>query len=95
MTHESGPAAGRSAAAPAAATRGWMPWRALIGAYLFGGITVLQLNLQAAGSAIPVEYLSMSPYLITIAALVWMSSGKGKAAHNAPAALGQNFHASR
>ena len=73
----------------------WRPWRALIGAYLFGGITVLQLNLQAAGSAIPVEYLSMSPYLITIAALVWMSSGKGKAAHNAPAALGQNFHASR
>lgn len=72
----------------------WKPWRALIGAYLFGGITVLQLNLQAAGSSIPVEYLSMSPYLITIAALVWMSSGKGKSL-NAPAALGQNFHASR
>lgn len=73
----------------------WKPWRAMIGAYLFGGITVLQLNLQAAGSSIPVEYLSMSPYLITIAALVWMSSGKGKASLNAPAALGQNFHASR
>jgi simple sugar transport system permease protein len=73
----------------------WKPWRALIGAYLFGGITVLQLNLQAAGSAIPVEYLSMSPYLITIVVLVIMSSGKGKASLNAPAALGQNFHASR
>ena len=73
----------------------WKPWRALIGAYLFGGITVLQLNLQAAGSWIPVEYLSMSPYLITIVVLVIMSSGKGKAALNAPAALGQNFHASR
>lgn len=73
----------------------WKPWRILLGAYLFGGITVLQLNLQAAGSAIPVEYLSMAPYLITILVLVIMSSGKGRASLNAPAALGQTFHASR
>lgn len=73
----------------------WKPWRVLIGAYLFGGITVLQLNLQAAGAAIPVQYLSMSPYLITILVLVIMSSGKAKAALSAPASLGQNFHASR
>jgi general nucleoside transport system permease protein len=73
----------------------WKPWRVLIGAYLFGGISVLQLNLQAAGARIPVEYLSMSPYLITIFVLVIMSSGKGRTAMNAPAALGQNFHASR
>ena len=73
----------------------WRPWRVLIGAYLFGGITVLQLNLQVAGSAIPVEYLSMAPYLITILVLVIMSSGRGRAALNAPASLGQNFHASR
>jgi simple sugar transport system permease protein len=73
----------------------WKPWRVLIGAYLFGGISVLQLNLQAAGARIPVEYLSMSPYLITILVLVIMSSGRGRASLNAPAALGQNFHASR
>lgn len=73
----------------------WKPWRVLIGAYLFGGITVLQLNLQAAGSAIPVQYLSMAPYLITILVLVIMSSGRGRASLNAPASLGQNFHASR
>ncbi|PKP73249.1 MAG: ABC transporter permease [Alphaproteobacteria bacterium HGW-Alphaproteobacteria-6] len=73
----------------------WKPWRVLIGAYLFGGITVLQLNLQAAGARIPVEYLSMSPYLITILVLVIMSSGRGRAGLSAPAALGQNFHASR
>lgn len=73
----------------------WRPWRALVGAYLFGGITVLQLNLQAAGARIPVEYLSSAPYLITILVLVIMSSGKGKAALNAPASLGQTFHASR
>ncbi|MDP4031392.1 MAG: ABC transporter permease [Pseudorhodobacter sp.] len=73
----------------------WRPWRVLIGAYLFGGITVLQLNLQAAGARIPVEYLSMSPYLITILVLVIMSSGRGRGALSAPAALGRNFHASR
>ena len=72
----------------------WKPWRVILGAYLFGGITVLQLNLQAAGARVPVEYLSMSPYLITILVLVVMSSGGGRAALNAPAALGKTFHAS-
>jgi simple sugar transport system permease protein len=71
----------------------WKPWRVLLGAWLFGGIQALQLNLQAAGSAIPVEYLSMAPYLVTIVVLVIMSSGRK--ASGAPAALGQNFHASR
>ena len=72
----------------------WKPIWILVGAYLFGGVTVLQLNLQAAGLAVPVEYLSMSPYLITILVLVIMSSGRGRAAINAPAALGKSFHAS-
>ncbi len=72
----------------------WKPIRVLLGAYLFGGVTVLQLNLQAAGLAIPVEYLSMSPYLITILVLVIMSSGKSRASLAAPASLGQPFHAS-
>jgi len=72
----------------------WKPGRVLLGAYLFGGVTVLQLNLQAAGLAIPVEYLSMSPYLITVLVLVIMSSGRGRAALNAPASLGHAFHAS-
>ncbi|MDR0808634.1 MAG: ABC transporter permease [Gemmobacter sp.] len=71
----------------------WKPWRALLGAWLFGGISVLQLNLQAARIGIPVEYLSMSPYVITILVLVVMSSGRGRAALSAPACLGQNFHA--
>jgi simple sugar transport system permease protein len=69
----------------------WKPWRAFLGAYLFGGVTVVQLNLQAAGVAIPVEYLAMSPYLITILVLVILSADKS----GAPAALGRNFHASR
>lgn len=68
----------------------WKPWRVLLGAWLFGGITVLQLNLQAAGVAIPVEYLAMSPYLVTILVLVILSADKS----SAPASLGRNFHAS-
>ena len=72
----------------------WRPWRVLMGAYLFGGITALQLRLQAAGVAIPVEYLSMSPYLITIVVLVVMSAKKSKSALGAPASLGRSFHAS-
>lgn len=73
----------------------WRPWRALVGAYLFGGITVLQLNLQAAGSWLPVQYLSMSPYVITILVLVIISADRTRAALNAPASLGKNFQASR
>ncbi|MCE0505727.1 MULTISPECIES: ABC transporter permease [unclassified Roseivivax] len=69
----------------------WRAGRVLIGAYLFGGVTVLQLNLQAAGAAVPVALLSASPYLITILVLVIISA---RGAHGAPASLGRPFHAS-
>ncbi|MHA6267375.1 ABC transporter permease [uncultured Aliiroseovarius sp.] len=68
----------------------WRPWRVLLGAYLFGGITVLQLNLQAAGAAIPVEILAMSPYVVTILVLVVISL---RGQHGAPGSLGRIFHA--
>ncbi|MFT6025304.1 MAG: ABC-type uncharacterized transport system permease subunit [Ascidiaceihabitans sp.] len=69
----------------------WKPWRVLLGAYLFGGIDQLQLNLQGAGVAIPVEYLSMSPYIVTIIVLVILSADKSRA----PGSLGRIFHASQ
>lgn len=69
----------------------WKAGRVLLGAWLFGGVTVLQLNLQAAGLAIPVEYLSMSPYLITILVLVIMAGDRSRA----PGSLGRIFHASQ
>jgi simple sugar transport system permease protein len=69
----------------------WKAGRVLLGAWLFGGVTVLQLNLQAAGLAIPVEYLSMSPYLITILVLVIMARDKSRA----PGSLGRVFHAAK
>jgi len=71
----------------------WRPFYVLIGAYLFGGIVVLELNLQAAGVNIPVDLLAASPYLVTILVLVLMSRSKSRAALNAPADLGRSFHA--
>lgn len=74
----------------------WNPWGVLAGAWLFGGVTVLQLRLQAAGVAVPVQLLSMAPYLATIIVLMLISarqkfgrSGTGAA----PASLGRPFHA--
>ena len=72
----------------------WRPWRLLLGAYLFGGVIILQLNLQAAGVRVPVEYLAMAPYLVTILVLVIISSGRGGAGAIAPGSLNQTFHAS-
>ena len=69
----------------------WRPIGVLVGAYLFGGVTVIQLNLQAAGTTVPVELLSMSPYLITILVLVVISA---RGVHGAPGSLGRPFHAS-
>ena len=66
----------------------WRPGRALLGALLFGGVAVLQLNLQAAGLALPAWLLSASPYLVTIAVLVAISRRRGAAA---PADLGRPF----
>lgn len=70
----------------------WRAGRVLVGAYLFGGVTVLQLNLQAAGAAVPVALLSASPYVVTIIVLVVISA---RGVHGAPASLGRPFHASR
>jgi ABC-type uncharacterized transport system permease subunit len=72
----------------------WKPGRVLFGAWLFGGISALQLRLQAAEVSVPVALLDASPYLVTIAVLVFMSSDRARAALNAPASLGKTFHAS-
>lgn len=72
----------------------WRPERVLVGAYLFGGITALQLQLQAAGYAIPVHLLSMAPYVLTIVVLVILSAAHRHGVQAAPAALGRSFHAS-
>ena len=72
----------------------WKPWRALVGAYLFGGITIIQLNIQGFGLNIPAQFLSMLPYVATIVVLVVISRDKHLVKMNAPACLGKLFHAS-
>lgn len=71
----------------------WRPSRVLLGAYLFGGITILQLHGQGIGLKIDAQILSMLPYLATIAVLVFISRDKWKMSLNAPACLGKVFYA--
>jgi len=73
----------------------WKPGRALLGAYLFGGITILQLHLQGFGIGIPSQLLSMLPYIATIAVLVVISRDTMRVRLNAPASLGRAFHPDR
>jgi simple sugar transport system permease protein len=73
----------------------WRIGRVLLGAYLFGGITILQLHAQALGIGIPSQIMSMLPYLATIAVLVIISRNKSKIKLNSPASLGKAFHPSR
>ncbi|MEZ5724659.1 MAG: ABC transporter permease [Paracoccaceae bacterium] len=70
---------------------GWRAFGVLAGAWLFGGVAVLQLRLQAAGVNVPVQLLAMAPYLVTILALVLISARRRGSA--APGSLGQIFHA--
>jgi len=73
----------------------WRSGRILLGAYLFGGITILQLHAQALGIAVPSQIMSMLPYLATIIVLVIISRDQSKIKLNSPASLGKPFHASR
>jgi len=70
----------------------WRPARVILGAYLFGGVTMLQFNLQAIGVSIPTQFLSMSPYLATILVLVLISHNPKWIAMNMSASLGKTFH---
>jgi simple sugar transport system permease protein len=67
----------------------WDPWRAVLGALLFGAINAIQFRLQAMGTAIPAAFLGMLPYIFTIVVLVaitWFESARKRV--GAPAALG-------
>jgi general nucleoside transport system permease protein len=70
----------------------WRPMRALLGAYLFGGVTVLQLNLQASGVQISAHLLTMLPYVATIVVLALISRNTAFIRSNMPASLGKPFH---
>jgi len=70
----------------------WRPGRVLLGAYLFGGVTMLQFHLQAQGVQLPSQFMSMLPYLSTIFVLVLISRDPLWIRLNMPASLGKTFH---
>ncbi len=69
----------------------WRPGRLLLGAYLFGGVTMLQFHLQGQGVQIPSQFLSMLPYVATIVVLVLISRNAAWIRANMPASLGKPF----
>jgi ABC-type uncharacterized transport system permease subunit len=71
----------------------WKPRGVMLGAYLFGGVTVLQFHGQGLGLAVPSEFLSMLPYLATIVVLVIICRNPQTILLNKPMSLGQNFKA--
>ncbi|WP_028998326.1 ABC transporter permease [Azohydromonas australica] len=70
----------------------WRPIRILMGAYLFGGVTMLQFHLQGAGVQVPSEFLNMLPYVATIVVLAMISRNPAWIRINMPASLGKPFH---
>ncbi len=70
----------------------WRPARVLLGAYLFGGVTMLQFHLQGIGVDVPTQFLSMLPYVATIVVLALISRNPAWIRINMPASLGKPFY---
>ena len=70
----------------------WRPVRVLLGAYLFGGVTMAQFALQGAGVNFSSQLLAMLPYLATIVVLAIISRNPTWIRINMPASLGRPFH---
>jgi general nucleoside transport system permease protein len=69
----------------------WFPLRLVVGAYLFGAVSILQLHAQGLGVGIPSQLMSSLPYLATIVVLVLISRTRGSAGSATPASLGMPF----
>ena len=70
----------------------WRPARVLLGAYLFGGVTMLQFHLQGLGVNIPSQFLTMLPYVSTIVVLVLISRNPLWIRVNMPTSIGKPFY---
>lgn len=70
----------------------WRPARVLLGAYLFGGVTMLGFYLQSVGVDIPSQFLNMMPYLATIVVLALISRNPTFIRINMPASIGKPFY---
>ncbi|MCB1716715.1 MAG: ABC transporter permease [Candidatus Competibacteraceae bacterium] len=70
----------------------WRPARVMLGAYLFGGVTIAQFHVQGLGVDVPSQFLATLPYLATIIVLVLISRDINTIRLNAPASLGKPYH---
>jgi simple sugar transport system permease protein len=70
----------------------WRPGRVLLGAYLFGGVTMLQFHLQGIGVDVASQFLSMLPYVATIVVLALISRNPAWIRINMPASIGKPFY---
>ncbi|WP_207479240.1 ABC transporter permease [Arenibaculum pallidiluteum] len=70
----------------------WKPGRVLVGAWLFGGVTLGQLYGQGLGIPVPSQFMAMLPYLATVLVLVAISRDRVRIRLNAPACIGKTFH---
>jgi ABC-type uncharacterized transport system permease subunit len=70
----------------------WRPLRVLLGAYLFGGVTMLQFHLQGTGVDVASQFLTMLPYVATIVVLALISRNPAWIRINMPASLGKPFY---
>ncbi len=70
----------------------WRPARVLLGAYLFGGVTMLQFHLQSAGVEVASQFLTMLPYVATIVVLALISRNPQWIRINMPASIGKPFY---
>jgi simple sugar transport system permease protein len=56
----------------------WNPYKALFGAYLFGGLDIIGFRIQGLGINVSQYFIDMLPYVVTIAVLVVVSMKKSK-----------------
>ncbi|MDQ0025194.1 simple sugar transport system permease protein [Variovorax paradoxus] len=68
----------------------WSPWKALVGALLFGCIEALIPQLAAAGVQLPQYFVMMTPYAVTLGVMVWVALAR-RGGDDEPGALGQPY----
>lgn len=69
----------------------WQPGRVLLGACLFGALSLAELAAQATGVRLPSQLLASLPYLATIVVIGVISSNRRRMRMNAIASLGEPF----
>jgi simple sugar transport system permease protein len=65
----------------------WAPWPALAGALLFGCVEEMVPRIAAAGIRVPQYLVLMTPYLATIAVMIWVGANQ-RGTSGEPGALG-------